>query len=444
MAAMLSPGFTPRVLSLPVGLAALALPAVLWHGDAVTTGGAGIMALAIIALMLAPRRAAIEAQTRFSAQVAEIERAASARVRAAEDEARAAAVVLDALPDAIVEVDPERRITRANRAARELFGVVPGRSLLSALRDPDILAGIDDALDGRETATVPFVLTAPVERHFDAIVLAIDPGAGQVRRAAVLLRDVSALRRADRVRADFVANVSHELRTPLTAVAGFVETLLGPARDDEVARLRFLAIMDTEAKRMTRLVADLLSLSRIEAMEHTAPTDSVALEPLIGRVTDAMAATLRARDARLSVTLAPGLPAVIGDADQLQQVLHNLVDNAVKYGRSPAEIRIVARSGDRPGLASPMVDISVVDNGEGIERTHLARLTERFYRIDAGRSRRLGGTGLGLAIVKHIVKRHRGHLTIDSEIGKGSVFTVSLPAAEVASGGDAKPGSDQS
>jgi two-component system phosphate regulon sensor histidine kinase PhoR len=157
-----------------------------------------------------------------------------------------------------------------------------------------------------------------------------------------------------------------------------------------------------------------------------------------------MAATLRARDARLSVTLAPGLPAVIGDADQLQQVLHNLVDNAVKYGRSPAEIRIVARSGDRPGLASPMVDISVVDNGEGIERTHLARLTERFYRIDAGRSRRLGGTGLGLAIVKHIVKRHRGHLTIDSEIGKGSVFTVSLPAAEVASGGDAKPGSDQS
>ena len=441
MAPMSSPGPAPRVLSLPIGLAALALPAVLWHGDAVTTGGAAIMALAIIALMLAPRRAAIEAQTRFSAQVAEIERAASARVRVAEDEARAAAVVLDALPDAIVEVDPERRITRANRAARELFGVVPGRSLLSALRDPDVLAGIDDALDGRETATVAFVLPAPVERHFDAIVLALDPGAGQLRRAAVLLRDVSALRRADRVRADFVANVSHELRTPLTAVAGFVETLLGPARDGEVARRRFLAIMDTEAKRMTRRVADLLSLSRIEAMEHT---DSVALEPLIGRVTDAMAATLRARDARLSVTLAPGLPAVIGDADQLQQVLHNLVDNAVKYGRSPAEIRIVARSGDRPGLASPMVDISVVDNGEGIERTHLARLTERFYRIDAGRSRRLGGTGLGLAIVKHIVKRHRGHLTIDSEIGKGSVFTVSLPAAEVASGGDAKPGSDQS
>jgi two-component system phosphate regulon sensor histidine kinase PhoR len=365
-------------------------------------------------------------------------------VRLAEDEARAAAVVLDALPDAIVEVDPDRRITRANRAARELLGAAPGLSLLSALRDPDILAGIDDALDGRETATVAFMLAAPVERHFDAIVLALDPGAGQPRRAAVLLRDVSALRRADRVRADFVANVSHELRTPLTAVAGFVETLLGPARDDEAARLRFLAIMDTEAKRMTRLVADLLSLSRIEATEHTAPTESVALEPLIGRVVDALAGSLRAREARLSVTLAPGLPAVVGDADQLQQVLHNLVDNAAKYGRSPAEIRITVRAGMRPGATSPMVDIAVADNGEGIERSHLARLTERFYRIDAGRSRRLGGTGLGLAIVKHIVKRHRGHLSIESEIGRGSVFTVSLPVAGAAQGSEPRPLPDQS
>jgi two-component system phosphate regulon sensor histidine kinase PhoR len=195
---------------------------------------------------------------------------------------------------------------------------------------------------------------------------------------------------------------------------------------------------------MTRLVADLLSLSRIEATEHTAPTESVALEPLVGRVVDAMAGSLRARDARLSVTLAPGLPAVVGDADQLQQVLHNLVDNAAKYGRSPAEIRITVRAGMRPGATSPMVDIAVADNGEGIERSHLARLTERFYRIDAGRSRRLGGTGLGLAIVKHIVKRHRGHLSMESEIGKGSVFTVSLPVAGAAQGSESRPLPDQS
>ena len=420
---------SPRLVSLPVGAAALALPLVLWDGGAATASGALIMGIAVVALMLAPRRALGETVARLATGAAETERQAAARVRAAEDQARASAVVLDALPDAIVELDAERRIVRANRAARALFGAVPGAPLLSAIRDPDILAGVDDALAGRETANVAFVLSAPVERHFDAIVLRLDIGAGLRSRAAVLFRDVTALRRADRMRADFVANVSHELRTPLTAVAGFVETLLGPARDDEAARLRFLAIMDAEARRMTRLVADLLSLSRIEATEHTAPTDLVALEPLIGRAADSLGAAARAKGTRITVALEPGLPPAIGDADQLQQVLQNLVDNAIKYGRSPGEVRIQARRADRAGLPGPTIDIAVADDGEGIARAHLVRLTERFYRVDAGRSRRLGGTGLGLAIVKHIVNRHRGQLTIESEPGKGSVFTVSLPAA---------------
>jgi two-component system phosphate regulon sensor histidine kinase PhoR len=405
------------------------LPLVLWHGGAATAAASIIVAVAVIALMLAPRRALGDAALRLSAVAAESERQASARVRAAEDEARAAAVVLEALPDAIVELDAERRIVRANRAARDLFGAAPGAPLLTAIRDPDILAGVDDALAGRDTANVPFVLPAPVERHFDAIVLRLDIGTGLRSRAAILFRDVTALRRADRMRADFVANVSHELRTPLTAVAGFVETLLGPARDDEPARLRFLAIMDAEAKRMTRLVADLLSLSRIEATEHSAPTEAVALEPLIGRAADSLGAAAKSKGTKVTVTLEAGLPPAIGDADQLQQVLQNLVDNAIKYGRSPGEIRIQARRADRPGSPGPMIDIAVADDGEGIARPQLARLTERFYRIDAGRSRRLGGTGLGLAIVKHIVKRHRGQLTIESEQGRGSVFTVTLPAS---------------
>jgi two-component system phosphate regulon sensor histidine kinase PhoR len=423
---------TSRIVPLSVAAAALALPVVLWQGGAATGAAAAVVAVAIVALILAPRRALADVAARLTMGVAEAERRAAARIRAAEDEARAAAVVLEALPDAIVELDAERRIVRANRAARELLGAVPGTTLLSAIRDPDILAGVDDALAGRDTVNVPFVLPGPVERHFDAIFLRLDIGAGLRSRAAVLFRDVTALRRADRVRADFVANVSHELRTPLTAVAGFVETLLGPARDDEPARLRFLAIMDAEAKRMTRLVADLLSLSRIEATEHTAPTDAVALEPLIGRAADSLGAAAKAKGSRVTVTLEQGLPPVVGDADQLQQVLQNLVDNAIKYGRSPGEVRIQARRADRPGLPGPAIDIAVADDGEGIARPHLARLTERFYRIDAGRSRRLGGTGLGLAIVKHIVKRHRGQLTIESEQGKGSVFTVTLPAAAAA------------
>ncbi|MFO0292208.1 MAG: ATP-binding protein [Rhodospirillales bacterium] len=423
---------TSRIVPLSVAAAALTLPAVLWHGGAATGPAAAVVAVAIVALILAPRRALADAAARLTMGVAEAERQAEARIRAAEDEARAAAVVLEALPDAIVELDAERRIVRANRAARELLGAVPGMTLLSAIRDPDILAGVDDALAGRDTVNVPFVLSGPVERHFDVIVLRLDIGAGLRSRAAILFRDVTALRRADRMRADFVANVSHELRTPLTAVAGFIETLLGPARDDEAARLRFLAIMDAEAKRMTRLVADLLSLSRIEATEHTAPTESVALEPLIGRAADSLGAAAKAKGSKVTVTLEPALPPVVGDADQLQQVLQNLVDNAIKYGRSPGDVRIQARRADRPGLPGPAIDIAVADDGDGIARAHLVRLTERFYRIDAGRSRRLGGTGLGLAIVKHIVKRHRGQLTIESEPGRGSVFTVTLPAAPAA------------
>ena len=425
---MRDPAITPRILSVPVGAAALLLPAVLWHGGAATTGGAAIMAVAILGLMLAPRRALADARARTAQRTAEVERTAAARVRVAEDEARAAATVLDALPDAIIEIDGDRSVIRVNLAARELFGATPGAALLATIRDPDILAGVDDALEGRDTASVAFTLPTPVERHFDAIVLRLDLGAGTRSRVAVLFRDVSALRRADRMRADFVANVSHELRTPLTAVAGFVETLLGPARDDPEARIRFLRIMDGEAKRMTRLVADLLSLSRIEATEHAPPTERITIEPVVRRVAEALAPVAKARDVRLAVEIEPDLPAVMADPDQLQQVLQNLVDNALKYARASGQVRVGAVRTSTPGVQGPQIALSVADDGEGIAREHIARLTERFYRVDPGRSRRMGGTGLGLAIVKHIVNRHRGQLTIASEPGKGSVFTVTLPA----------------
>jgi two-component system phosphate regulon sensor histidine kinase PhoR len=255
-----------------------------------------------------------------------------------------------------------------------------------------------------------------------------------------VLHDVTALKQAERMRADFVANVSHELRTPLSALLGFTETLRGPAKDDAPARERFLGIMHEQAQRMTRLVRDLLSLSRIEELEHTPPTENVDLRRVVGSVVDTLGLQAKAKSVAVEVDIAADVPPVTGDADQLAQVVQNLLDNAIKYARAGGQVRIagrklagapprIAASAARGRLPAPdwWVSLAVGDDGEGIAREHLPRLTERFYRVDAARSRQLGGTGLGLAIVKHILNRHRGGVAVDSEPGRGSVFTVWLP-----------------
>jgi two-component system phosphate regulon sensor histidine kinase PhoR len=233
----------------------------------------------------------------------------------------------------------------------------------------------------------------------------------------------------ERMRADFVANVSHELRTPLTSLIGFVETLRGPAADDPPAQQRFLGIMAEQGARMNRLIDDLLSLSRIELNEHQPPSDTFDLRELIGRLVASFEPRLVQRRNRMDVRVDATPPAVTGDADQIAQVLQNLLDNALKYGREDGTISLSTelsqpngRWPSRPGLV-----IAVSDQGAGIAREHIPRLTERFYRVDKGRSRSVGGTGLGLAIVKHIVNRHRGQLAIDSEVGVGTTISVWLP-----------------
>ncbi|MFM8680911.1 MAG: histidine kinase dimerization/phospho-acceptor domain-containing protein, partial [Alphaproteobacteria bacterium] len=313
-------------------IAAAALPLVLWHAGATTPEGAIVIGVVAIGGVLAASRRVDEAEARGAARASGAEREAADRARASDAAARMVAATLDAIPDAILEIDEAGKVVRANAAAREMFAVEPGAPLLSVVRDPDILAGIDDVLAGREAADIPFARPGSVERHFVVHVLRLDLGAAARSRAIVLYRDVTALRNADRLRADFVANVSHEMRTPLASLSGFIETLRGPARDDEPARLRFLEIMEGEARRMTRLVSDLLSLSRIEASEHAAPTDAVDIGPVVARVANALGPVARARRISIAVDMAPGLPAVAGDGDQLQQVLQNLVDNAIKYG----------------------------------------------------------------------------------------------------------------
>ena len=238
----------------------------------------------------------------------------------------------------------------------------------------------------------------------------------------VSLRDTTDARRIERVRSDFVANASHELRTPLASLLGFVETLQGPARDDAVARSRFLEIMGQQARRMSRLVDDLLSLSRIERSLHVPPDAEVDLAAVAGQMTDALAPM--AADGKVTLRLQAPVPVFVrGDRDELLRVVENLVENAIKYGGAGSvEIGVERDGGD--GV------LTVEDGGPGIPPEHIPRLTERFYRIDVATSRAKGGTGLGLAIVKHIVARHRGRMTIASRPAGGARFRVALPAAE--------------
>ncbi len=410
----------------------------------------------------------------LTAAVTRLHRMATRRAERIQAQLDANDSILDALHDPLVLMDAERQVTRANLAARDLFGdKVLGRDLASTLRNPNVLEAVDSVLRGGASRVIEFTLPVPVERTFEAQVKpfqrslpsadppldpAAHPLAGEppaavatVARMAILtLHDVTAARRSEQMRADFIANASHELRTPLSSLLGFIETLRGPARDDAEAQERFLSIMHDQASRMTRLVNDLLSLSRIELDEHMPPSGRVDVLEELENVMAALELKAAQRRIRLRLdspapALPGGLPRVIGDEDQLTQVFQNLVSNAIKYTREGTDVTVavalvdgaavgfagvpsVARRGGRGGTA--MVSVSVRDQGEGIARTHLPRLTERFYRVDAARSRAMGGTGLGLAIVKHILNRHRGRLTIESEVGVGSAFTVYLPAAD--------------
>jgi two-component system, OmpR family, phosphate regulon sensor histidine kinase PhoR len=232
------------------------------------------------------------------------------------------------------------------------------------------------------------------------------------------------------MRADFVANASHELRTPLASLSGFIDTLQGPARDDPGARERFLQIMKGQARRMARLIDDLLSLSRIELNEHVHPETAVDVVPIVRQVVDSLQMLARERGVEVAVAAPPAPLTVLGDRDELVRVFENLVENALKYGASGKRVDIAVARSDASDTSRGEAVISVRDYGPGIAPEHLPRLTERFYRVDVGQSRAEGGTGLGLALVKHALNRHRGRLTIDSTLGAGATFTVRLPFAQ--------------
>lgn len=333
--------------------------------------------------------------------------------------------LLATIPLPALQISGDWRLEQMNGEAVRLFGASGlGRHFNLTIRQPQLVEAIEAACGGAPVQMLRVALTiAGHETVFNTTVGPM-PGGG----AAVTLLDVTDQELVTQFRRDFVANVSHELRTPLTALLGFIETLQGPARDDPVARERFLTIMAREAGRMTRLVRDLLSLSRVEAQERQRPSALVDLTGVIGMVVTTLRPMATEAGVRIDVVGGDQPVFLPGDSDQLMQVFHNLVENAVKYGGSGKSVTITLRQlGSAAGLRGPVASVAVQDQGEGIDAVHLPRLTERFYRVDAHRSREKGGTGLGLAIVKHILRRHRGRLQIDSIQGQGSTFTALLP-----------------
>lgn len=346
--------------------------------------------------------------------------------------------LFDSLPDPLLLLNDHRRVVRANLAARNIFGrQVQGRDLSAVLRHPTVLDAVERVIAGEVGRETEFSLGTPADHDFRVRIEPLpNPGADGTR-AVISLHDITALKRMEQMRADFIANASHELRTPLSAILGFIETLRGPARDDEEARDRFLGIMYEQASRMSRLVADLLNLSRIELNEHTTPASLCDVSEILCHVAEGLLMQARSRKMDIDLDLSNDLPPVNGQQDELMQIFQNLIDNSLKYGHDGTTVEVSVRLVDVKDLPPVLSDrgqrflaVDVRDHSDGIARENIPRLTERFFRVDTARSRRLGGTGLGLAIVKHIVNRHRGFLHIDSVLGEGSVFTVFLPIAD--------------
>lgn len=353
------------------------------------------------------------------------------------------AMMIDGIEEPLILISADRIVIDANNAARVLFGMrMIGRDISLHIRHPDILDALSDVMAQSPSRRIEITLSGSVERVFSVNIsrasdLAANDGrhrdidsiAQSADRFFVLsMHDISQMKKVERMRADFVANASHELRTPLSSLIGFLETLSGPAKDDKKAQARFLDIMHEDALRMVRLIDDLLSLSRIELDKHLQPDGHVAMPALLMSVSRSLEPVAAGRQMFISLDIEDNLPDARGDSDQLRQVMQNLISNAIKYADKNSVVEIKAKRLEKiPETGEPGVIISVIDQGQGIEEQHIPRLTERFYRVDAARSRQLGGTGLGLAIVKHIVTRHRGYLDIKSTVGKGTTVTIALP-----------------
>ncbi|HVZ03231.1 MAG TPA: ATP-binding protein [Hyphomicrobium sp.] len=338
--------------------------------------------------------------------------------------------LMTAMPEPALILSRTSGILNYNSPARSIFeGLKIGIPLEHVDRDPEFIAAVSSVFDTGERRSARLRLRGGRGRRFTATVTPV--GENVVTAVLITLHDESEQERLLEMRTDFIANASHELRTPLASVRGFIETLQGSARDDETARNRFLNIMAEQAERMTRLIDDLLLLSRVEEKANLKPIGKVQLDQLIREVVRTIAPAAAERG--ITITVAPESSPLIanGDRDELFQVFHNLIENAVKYGHDKGSVNISLSEipAESDGKSGNRAAVTVADDGPGIALEHLPRLTERFYRVSAEHSRRIGGTGLGLAIVKHVLSRHEGELSVESVVGQGTTFRVLLPTA---------------
>ena len=332
--------------------------------------------------------------------------------------------ILNAISDPVIILDKSANIIYANSSAKTRLPNCQKNDPFSfCLRDPAVLEALENTIKSGLSTTVQYTERSPIERFYELIISAIKTPV-ESKNTIILMRDITRLQRMENTRADFVANASHELRTPLASIIGFIETLQGPAKADPKAHEKFLQIMGEQARRMSRLVDDLLSLSRIELTEHVSPKDQVDLVSVIKLIIDTLKGLAHERgvEIKLNVLTHPSV-MVLGDRDELLRLFENLIENAIKYGQSGKQVDVSIFQQTNASY----IDVSVKDYGEGIEPQHIPRLTERFYRADIDSSRQQGGTGLGLAIVKHIITRHHGTLKIESIKGQGAKFTISIP-----------------
>ena len=363
-------------------------------------------------------------------------RTAQGRRAAAMSEGRAApdlehlGPVLDGVPEPVLLLDARGTVRYVNTEYRRMLGDMQrGGSALIRFRSPEILEMLQSALDGSRPSPVEYVERTPRERWHLVSIQPLDPGTASQDGFVMHFRDLSELRRSERMRSDFIANASHELRTPLASLSGFIETLAGPARADTAARDRFLPIMQEQAERMSRLIDDLLSLSRLETALGRSAYGAVDLADVLVHVVGALQPMARSHGVTIEPGQMPqaGLALVHGGRDELIQLFSNLVENGIKYGGSGGKVEVLMQGTSLGGLAAWTVEVR--DHGPGIAEEHIPRLTERFYRVDVESSKSKQGTGLGLAIVKHLVTRHEGRLTIRSRPGDGAQFIVTIPAS---------------
>ena len=352
-------------------------------------------------------------------------------------------VLIDSLPLAIVSFAKDYKISKANKVALDVLGKnIVNFDVRHIFRQPDVSDLIENVIKDKSknrNITIEIFGLPPQVWSVQVLIFSnlkeendktrnnqIDEPVG-----IILMTNLTQEKQLEKTRADFVANVSHELRTPLSSILGYTETLMSNAGEDKALRKKFLKIIEKQSKRMTRLVSDQLSLAKIESEEHVIPNKSVNLKKVIYEVLKSFEDEIINKKIKLDLKIDKKTKNVQGDKDELFQVLQNLLENAIRYGGNKSEIvvslkRAEKRPANLPKNSWPAICCEVSDNGPGINKVHLGRLTERFYRVDASRSKEIGGTGLGLAIVKHIINRHRGSLIIESEPSIGSKFFVYL------------------